>query len=203
MTTLNPTLIATIVIGTLGILLLAAVWNDIKFYKIPNKLVLSGIFFGILANTFLPEGDGFASILPGALGFIGSIKGLLTGLIVLLPFYLLRGMGAGDVKLVAMIGSILGTNPVLGIILLTFLIGGLLSIIVTIQRKSAKKLFENFWSMAITAHSKMSLKEIPTFNVPAATAGKLPYAVPIATGVVLYIYLVTKFPDLALFIRID
>src|SRR4051794_15864624 len=101
---LTPALVATIVLGLLCALLLNAIWNDVKSHRIPNRLVFIGAGMGLLLNTVLPEGYGFISALPGALGFWRALVGLGLGILILLPLYMMRGMGAGDVKLVAMVG---------------------------------------------------------------------------------------------------
>ena len=82
-----------------GLLLIAAV-SDYRTRRIPNELVLAGAAAGLLGNTLF-------STLPLD-GFVTALQGLATGLAAFLPLYLLRLMGAGDVKLMAMVGAFLG-----------------------------------------------------------------------------------------------
>ncbi|MDE2389309.1 MAG: prepilin peptidase, partial [Betaproteobacteria bacterium] len=82
----------------LSILLMTACWQDFHDYRIKNNLIITGTIFGVALNTFLfPE-----------TGFLDSAAGLGLGLLLLLPLYLLRVMGAGDVKLLAMVGAFVG-----------------------------------------------------------------------------------------------
>jgi len=144
---LSPSLIAAIVIGLLATLLLTAVWSDVKSHGIPNWLVLIGIGLGLLLNSVLPEGYGFVSSLTGALGFNKALAGMALGLVLMLPLYILKGMGAGDVKLMAMTGAFLGPNAIVGTIITTFIVGGVLAMAVTLYHGSMARLLVNVRNM--------------------------------------------------------
>lgn len=191
MTDLLPSLPASFVTSVLAALLSGAVWNDIRHYRIPNRLVLAGVVIGLLLNAFLPEGNGFADPLPGALGITKASAGMALGLALLLPLYLLRAMGAGDVKLMAMIGAFLGPQAIVGIVLLTFAIGGVLSVGYSLHRRSMTKMMDNVSTMVKTSASRMLFfKEIPILEAPAVSAGKLPYGIAIAAGTIAYFVLI-------------
>src|SRR5690242_16485700 len=81
------------------ILVLCAAFTDARTRRIPNWLTVSGVLAGVALNTFMYGG------LPG-LWF--SLKGLAVGFGVYLLLHLVRAMGAGDVKLMAAVGSIAG-----------------------------------------------------------------------------------------------
>ena len=108
-------------IGLLLSLLVVAAWHDIRSRRIPNVLVFPGAVAGVLSNTLLPQE-------MGGLGVFDSLAGLGVGLILLLPLYLLRAMGAGDVKLMGMTGAFLGANGVAGAFMHVLLAGGLLAL---------------------------------------------------------------------------
>jgi prepilin peptidase CpaA len=99
----------------------AAVY-DLRFRRIPNWLVLSGLLLGIGLNTLLFQIAG--------LRFSGLGAGL--ALLVYVPLYVLRAMGAGDVKLMAAVGAIVGPWNWLGIFLLTALAGGVIAILLLV-----------------------------------------------------------------------
>lgn len=186
---LTPVLVATIVLGLLCALLLVAVWFDVKGHIIPNWLVLTGTGLGLFFNSALPEGYGFISVLPGALGFAKALAGLGLGLVILLPLYMLRAMGAGDVKLMAMVGAFLGPTAMIGTILVTFIVGGVLTLAVVLYRGTAVRLFQNLRTMLLGSFFKATLHEMPTLDPASESAGKLPYGIAIAAGTLIYIFL--------------
>jgi prepilin peptidase CpaA len=100
----------------LALLLMSAI-IDIKVQKIPNWLVVIIILIGLLFNMLSLEG----------IGVKAELLGLGAGFLIMLPGYLLAKQGAGDVKLVAAIGSVVGLMNVLHIALYSFLIMGVIS----------------------------------------------------------------------------
>lgn len=85
-------------LASLALLLLVALHQDLLHHRIPNALTLGGALGGIA----------LAAIQGGANGALLAGAGLAVGLAALLPFHLLKGMGAGDVKLMAAVGSFVG-----------------------------------------------------------------------------------------------
>lgn len=83
--------------------LLIAASADIATQKIPNWCLAALAMSGLAWNYFSAEG----------LGLRGSSTGLLAGFLLMLPGYVFASMGAGDVKFMAAIGSVLGADPVL------------------------------------------------------------------------------------------
>ncbi len=106
----RPPLIFQIVL--IAVVAMAAIY-DIRFRRIPNWLVLAGLVIGIGLNTFLFEWA----------GLLFALKGFAFAFVIYFPLYLLRGMGAGDVKLMAAIGSIVGWRNWLGIFIITAVVG--------------------------------------------------------------------------------
>src|SRR5450830_195970 len=164
-----------------GLLLLIAV-QDIRSHRIPNKLVLTGAVLGIVLNGLLPEGWGFNSVIPGGLGWLVALQGLGVGMAVLLPLYWLRAMGAGDVKLMAMVGAFLGPNDVLGVLLATFVAGGMMALVVVFWSKQVSQLLQNIKLMLLGGVVRMSAGQLPLMDDLPVAVGKLPYAVAIAVG---------------------
>ncbi len=101
-------------------LLLTAALTDLHSRRIPNTLVGAGALFGFLLSL---------STLNGFVGWQQSTTGLIAGLIIFLPFYLLGHMGAGDVKLLAMVGSFIGIGAVPEAALYIMLVGGFLAVL--------------------------------------------------------------------------
>lgn len=183
---MSPNITDLIVLSPLVILLGIAAWQDIKGHRISNRVVLAGLIMGLMFNAFIPTGDGFNSPAPGGLGWWGSLTGIGMGMAVLLPFYLLRAMGAGDVKLMGMVGAFLGPGQVLGALLGTFLVGGVMALIIALRAGAIGRLFGNVKFMLLDGVVKVSTGQMPVMEDSSHSAGELPYAVAIAVGSLTY-----------------
>ncbi len=185
---MTPRMAALLVLMAMALLLLAAVREDVRHQRIPNPLVFWGAGLGILLNVFMPEGTGFAATyLPGGAGFLNAIEGAAIGLAALLPMYLLRAMGAGDVKLMTMVGAFLGPIDVLGATLATFLAGGALSLGYAWKIGVLRRTLQNVRVVLYSGAMRIAGGSIPTLEHAPVTAGKFPYAVAIAAGTLGYL----------------
>ena len=101
--------------------LLGASVIDWRSHQIPNSLVLFIALTGIL----------YQSLDYGATGFVQSLAGMAIGLCALLPFYLMKGMAAGDVKLMAAVGAWLPLLTLSTAVLLTLIAGGVMGLVFT------------------------------------------------------------------------
>ena len=114
-----------IVLGTLTAGLVAAAAIDVRTRRVPNPLTallaLAGVVFAV---------TGVSSVTVG-----GAFAGFLLGMALMLPGHLFGATGAGDVKLFAATGSLLGPAPIVGAFLYTALAGGALAIVVALHRR--------------------------------------------------------------------
>jgi prepilin peptidase CpaA len=199
---LTPALIANGVLCVLGVLLGAAVCCDVKDHRIPNNLVFAGIAVGSVLNVVLPEGNGFISALPGAAGLGAALTGLGAGFGLMLPMYLMRALGAGDVKLMAMVGAFLGPDAIVRVVLATFIAGGVLALAVARRTDRRRRLADNLRTMMLAGYFKLAMKEMPVFPAMAESAGKLPYAIAIAAGTLICIAIKHSGIDLPWFAQV-
>jgi prepilin peptidase CpaA len=178
----SPQLIASGVLLLMCSLLAAATWSDLRHRRIPNVLVFAGTACALLLQSALPQGNGFASMLPGALGLSAALKGMGLALLLLLPLYAMGALGAGDVKLMAMVGAFLGAEMTLVCIVLTMAAGGFLIIGVTLHNGSINSMFANVRIMAVNSMHAVIEGRIPSFKHAPKSAGRVPYAVAITCG---------------------
>lgn len=169
-----------LIIAILSILLLIASWQDIRHFRIPNAVVFPGTIVGVLLHFLLPQE-------MGGLGILSSLAGLGVGLAVLLPLYLLRAMGAGDIKLMAMIGAFVGPTSMLNVTLYILLAGGVLAIGVVLLRGKLSRLMDNLKIMLLMRLAGSSMASLPATEMLPDSAGKLPYGVAIAAGTLIYL----------------
>jgi prepilin peptidase CpaA len=130
------------------VILTIAVITDLLYHKIPNALTFPVIFYGLIYHIYLMGFD----------GFLFSAGGLLVGLALLLFLNIGGMMGAGDVKLMGAIGSILGPEGVFKAFLFTAVVGGIYALIVLAYHG---QLLDFFKRMALSLKVSL-LKRGPT-----------------------------------------
>lgn len=141
--------------------LILVVYWDGRWRRIPNFITLPLLVVGLLG--------GFS--INGTTGAWQSLTGLLLGAGLMLPFFLMRAMGAGDVKLMAAVGAVLGLRWIVTVFFLTSLCGGLLAAILIIEHRLS-----------------LSFKQLPTLDDKRKKI-TVPYGWAIAAGTWLTIIL--------------
>jgi prepilin peptidase CpaA len=174
----------TLVLSLLALvaLVLTAVVYDLRSRRIPNALVASGIALGLFIQTVAPEGGGLFSHPAGALGLLPALLGGLLGFGLFLPLYALRAMGAGDVKLLAMIGVWLGAPAVAYAALWSLLAGGVLSLAWALGTGVLRRVVANLQEMFLASWVHLQAGAGIAVVMSGTTTGRLPYAVAIACG---------------------
>ena len=100
-----------------------AVVTDIRTRRIPNWLTA-----GMAAAGFgIAFGGGVVTPAQAALG-------MLVGFLLMLPGHVIGATGAGDVKLMAAVGSLVGSGSILSVFLYTAIAGGIFAIFVAVRR---------------------------------------------------------------------
>jgi prepilin peptidase CpaA len=102
------------------VILLAVSISDIRSRRIPNRAVVALAVLGVVYSV---------SALSLWTGLGRAVLGMMVGFALWIPFYALRMLGAGDVKLFAAAGCWLAPSHVLGAALLSAVAGGVLSVI--------------------------------------------------------------------------
>lgn len=171
---------------SLLLLLGLAALIDWRSYRIPNSISLGGTGAVLLCTALWPQS---ALGGMGSLGFWTALGGWALGLGLFLPFYALGVMGAGDVKLMAMVGAFLG-YPAVGLaVLFVFITGGLAVLAFTWVHQAWSPLLHNLkvvltpgnWPpQAGVSPEAMSWRGAPSI-------GRLPYGVSIALGTTAFV----------------
>lgn len=157
---------------------LTACFTDIRARRIPNWLTFPAILAGFAVNLFLDPANGFWV----------SLEGFGVAMLLYLPLFVLRAMGAGDVKLMAAVGALAGPLNWLGIMFFTAIIGGVLGVIAVIRTKRGQQTWFNVkMLLGSLAHRNMPYEVNSELDVSSQTALRLPHAVSIAGGVICFL----------------
>lgn len=162
----------------LALIVAPAAIIDLRWRRVPNWLTVSGVVLGIALNTILSATDGLWL----------SLKGLGLALLIYLPLYLLRGMGAGDVKLMAAVGAIVGPTDWLQIFIVTLVFGAVAAIILVLAKRRVKKTLQNMGVILVSlASGHAPYKKNPELDVRSDQGIRLPHAVTIAFGALVFL----------------
>ena len=161
-------------------LLAIASISDFRTYKIPNWLTAGGICFALIYSAVVPFYRDH--------GFLWALGGLVVGFLIMLPAYVIRVMGAGDVKLMAMVGAFLGFTDALSAVLYSLIVGGIAAIAFALFNRVLWRMLAN----VKTAAQTMMMSAIGGFKPdlriePAASVGKLPYGICISIGTIIFV----------------
>jgi prepilin peptidase CpaA len=159
-------------------LVVAAAVYDFRFRRIPNWLNLSGFILGIGLNTLL-----FAQR-----GLLSALLGLLLALGLYIPLYLLRAMGAGDAKLMAAIGSVVGPHNWLILFVCSALIGGIVALSLAFTKGRLGQTFTNLTMLASELlHFRVPARRHDVLDVRSKKSMRLPHGVSIAAGSLVFL----------------
>ena len=159
-----------------GAVLLAIIagYTDFRSRRIPNWLTVPGLLIGVALNTAF----------GGWTGFKSSLLGVGVGLALLLPFVLLRSLGAGDWKLAGALGAFTGPGLLVDLLLGSVLVAGVMAVALVIYKGRTKETIRNIGHILVS---------LVTFRLPGAQVSldnpdslKVPYGVALAFTAVLY-----------------
>lgn len=158
---------------SLLLLVCIAAINDLATRRIPNRLLLAGLAGALLLHLL--------SANPGA-SLLTGLAGMGVSFAVFLPFYLLRGMAAGDVKMIAVVGAFIGPGEAFEIAVLTWCVGGVIALCVVLMNGRLRLAFANIRYL-------LSGLMVPSTNMTQTplqqSAGSIPYGLAIAVGTII------------------
>ena len=153
-----------------------AAWWDLRHRKIPNALTLPAVAVALCLHLFS----------NGGTGLLLSLAGMLVAGAVVLPGYALGFTGAGDVKLLAAVGALLAFPTAMLAALLSLVLGGLLSVLISVWRGNLLGLLVNTFGMGRWLLIRSAGMPVPA---PARSAGRLPLGVAIAIATLVVIFI--------------
>jgi prepilin peptidase CpaA len=153
-------------------------WTDLRTRRIPNWLNLSGFILGVGLNTLLLREEGLR------LALLGSGLALL----VYVPLYLIRAMGAGDVKFMAALGAIIGAQNWLTLFVATAILGGIASLCLIFARGRFYLTFANLSTITgELLHGRLPFRKDPSLDIHDERAVGLPHGTLIAIAALIWL----------------
>lgn len=155
--------------------LLVSIYTDLRFQKIYNALIFPAavvtLAIHLIQNNFY--------------GLIFSLKGMLFGLGLFFIPFVLGGLGAGDVKLLALVGAVKGSEFVFTSFLLTAFLGGFIAVILLLAKgRLIKTIYEVFMGLRVLVLSRFTVWNFSTLDTGECPL-VFPYGVAIALGTIL------------------
>ena len=177
--TIPPVLSLTSTAAVLITAWLAAA-SDWKYWRIPNQLLAASMAAALMVSMFTTD----------SLTLRDCLLGGVTGLVILMPFYLMGGMGAGDIKLLGVLGMHMGWLATLHVALMSALVGGVWAIALLFARSPYAD-----WMSAMGEEMLYSRKRIPAPRMLKDSRATLPYGVVIAIGSTLVLIAIEMYPN--------
>jgi prepilin peptidase CpaA len=159
----------------LAVVVVVASYYDIRYRRIPNWLTLPCVIVGFALNAFLEP--------PLWHGLGDAGLGVALALLFNFPLYLLHARGAGDVKLLAAIGALVGWRDWLAIFILSGILGGVLAVILMLAKGRFRKTLWNTASIVSEmVHFRAPHLKSEEFDVNSPLSFRLPQGAIIALG---------------------
>ena len=151
-------------------------YYDVRYRRIPNAFVLATLVSGLLIN----------GILSGLGGLASSLGGCALAFGMMFALHLFGAMGAGDVKLFAAIGSVVGLSLVVPTFVVVVLTGGVLAVITAVRARALVETAQRVLQILI---GFLPGWQVPRFAVPADRRHTIPYGVAITFGSLISLFI--------------
>ena len=157
----------------LGILA-AAVYTDLRSERIPNSIIVTGLLLGLAYQLFTGR-------LAGLLIFCG---GILLPVLMLFGLFCFRMIGAGDIKLLCVVGGFLGPADGAGCLFASFLIGGVIAIFRIVCSRS---MIKRLTFLAVYVRNYTSAGEWSSYLGQSEKSARIHFSVPVLLAVAGYL----------------
>ena len=169
-------LTTSLMIASLAALVLVAVWWDLKERRVPNALTMTGLGLALGLRA-----------LGGVDPLVAGLLGAGLALLLALPLVTLGGLGGGDAKLMMAVGAFLGPGHVLWALAVTAIVGGIMALVLAFHRGAFQEAVLDAAALVARPLGLAPERRRRTIHTPGAIT--IPYAVPIAIGALMIVWL--------------
>lgn len=166
---LSPVVMKLLLLVPLAV---GVIYYDVRFRRIPNVLVLAALVAGLVINISF----------RGAPGALSSLSGLAVAFIPMFLLHVFGAMGAGDVKLFAAIGAVVGLPLVPLTFVVVVMLGAVLAIYSMIRSRTVLSTMHGVLRIFV---GLLPGWEMPRFSLPPDRQHTIPYGVAIMLGSVI------------------
>jgi len=161
----------TAIFTTTLLFVAACILNDVRTLRIPNRLTVPAMLVGIALNACFAGWSGVQT----------SLGGFALATLVLLGPFALGGVGAGDVKMMSAVGTLLGPRLVFQSLFIGIALGGVFAVV---HLARIARLQEKVWSLAQMVGAALTMRSLAPLKVSAGAphAVVLPYSLPLGLG---------------------
>jgi prepilin peptidase CpaA len=152
-------------------LTLSAALLDWRSRRIPNWLTVPGLLLGVAVHAML----------SGWRGALFALEGAGLALVILLPLVMLRGLGAGDWKLMGAVGALLGPVMFLFVLFGSVFASGLMAIVQVMRTGRVLQTLENLWIL-MKGFFSFGLRANPHISLDNPKLMKLPFGIAVAAA---------------------
>ncbi|HEV8396593.1 MAG TPA: A24 family peptidase [Vicinamibacterales bacterium] len=168
----NPSTAAVLIVGA------AACATDLHSRRIPNWLTFGATALALAVHVAV----------DGRAGAQVAMGGWVTGLFLFMPLFLLGGMGAGDVKLLAALGAWLGAPDTVWLAIYASMAGGVIAAVLALRSGYLRTALQNIGGLA-RFWWLFGVRPMPAMTLEQGSAPRLAYAVPMFLGTLVTLWL--------------
>lgn len=161
--------VAQLILVPLAVLI---IYHDVRYRRIPNPFVLATLISGLTISI----------VMGGWRGGLNSLGGCVLAFILMFILHVFGAMGAGDVKLFAAVGSVIGAQLVLPTFVVVVLMGGLLALVSTLRSGVFRTTMHRVLQILV---GLLPGWQMPKFSVPADRRLTIPYGAAITIGAII------------------
>lgn len=148
------------------------IYYDVRYRRIPNPFVLATLISGLTINF----------IMGGWQAALNSLGGCVLAFILMFILHVFGAMGAGDVKLFASVGSVIGVQLVLPTFVVVVLTGGVLALVSILRSGVFRTTMHRVLQILV---GLLPGWPMPKFSVPADRRLTIPYGAAITIGAII------------------
>lgn len=156
-------------------ILAAAAWMDIRTKRVSNRLVIFGLCLGFVLHLGM----------NGWMGILIFFIRIIVPILVFYLFFLMRVLGAGDIKLFSVVCGFIGIRESIRVVMYSFLAGAACSLVVLLYNRN---LFARLMYVSDYIKTALVTKSIPRYDYESdGKQNVIPFSAAIFAGYIVYL----------------